>query len=229
MAYKRNWANTPCQPAYGGWQNMSYMEEPVDYEHYDNECMEEECPTGPCLVMLRETAAAERKAIAFYLDAACQICDEEIRGTLLEIAEDEMVHFVMTMRLLSCLDPVQARELSDQDLDVLVSRRPRPQRGSEKLRFSKNSMPTEEDEDEEADAAIEMPSKRDIRTIMLLTTALEDELKSINMYQCFMEQSDNPACHEHFCMLMNEEKAHVAKLIDAIYELTGEPPAIERR
>ncbi len=91
--------------------------------HCDMPCPPEEdmlCPNHPDLCMLRDAAADERGAIADYLECALDTCLDEV---FLDVAEDEMQHYVETMRLISALDPVQAQMLEDEDLGFLTMKK----------------------------------------------------------------------------------------------------------
>jgi hypothetical protein len=70
--------------------------------------------------LLRDTATDERGAIADYLTCAAETCLDEI---FLDVAEDEMQHYVEIMRLISLFDPVQAKMLEEEDLGVLTMER----------------------------------------------------------------------------------------------------------
>lgn len=165
------------------------------------------CPDDPCLIMLRKAAIGERQAIAFYLEGAMVEC--RLSELFLDIAEDETQHFVETMRLISELDCVQANALKEEGLNFLVMRR---------AMIPKWTMNYPVD-----DAKFTLPDPEDMRAICLLTKAITDEFEAINQYQTSMLQSENIACREHFCQLMNDEKEHVAELTAALFKLTDEP------
>lgn len=191
---------------------------------------EELCPDNPCLILLRKAAIAEREDILFYLEAAAAVCGE-LRALFLEAAADEMRHFVMTMRHIAALDPVQAEYLEEEGLDVLLPRRgmqPKWAMGWHPSCHCPHPVMEEEEEDEEEVMVDEFPPEHDMEAICLLTKALVRELEGTNMYQDFMEESCDPMCCHHFCHLMNEEKRHVAAWIAALYDLTDEPPSMER-
>jgi rubrerythrin len=173
----------------------------------------------PCLTMLRKAAMAEREAILFYLDAANMVC-RDLQALFLNVAEDEMRHFVMTMHHISALDPVQAKALEEAGLDVLVM--PRSAVPKWTGGWPPTCSPLQELPEPPAG-----PSAQDMTAICLLTKAINSELAAINLYQGFMEQSASQDCCEHFCQLMNSEKHHVAQFIAALYELTCEPPPLQ--
>ncbi|WP_094602826.1 hypothetical protein SPSIL_028560 [Sporomusa silvacetica DSM 10669] len=171
----------------------------------------EECPNHPDLYLLRDAAADERGAIADYLEcAANNPCVAEV---FMDAAEDEMQHYVETMRLISMFDPVQTEMLEEQDLDYLTMKRP-----ISKAKWVKK-MQAQEDED----VQVIPPHKKDLATIRCLTKAIQDELHAINKYQRYMNEAEEPQVKEHFCELMNEEKEHVAEFTAALFELTHEP------
>lgn len=174
-------------------------------------CSNEECPSSPDLLLLRDAAADERTSIAFYLDAARNSCLPQL---FLDIAEDEMEHYVEIMREVSRLDPVQADIFRAEGLSMLLANRPllKPQA---KTLF----RPKEAD----ADSKVPLPGRKDIPTINLLTKALTDELQAVNKYQQYMQDAENSEVQVLFCHLMNEEKEHVAQLTAALFELTHEP------
>ncbi len=169
----------------------------------------DECPNHPDLYLLRDAAADERGAIADYFSCAAETCLE----VFLDVAEDEMQHFVETMRLISLFDPVQAKMLIEEDLDILTM----------KTRIRKPKWVSSKNIQEEQDVQVTPPNKKDLPAIRCLTKAIQDELHAINKYQQYMNQAKDPRVKEHFCELMNEEKEHVAEFTAALFELTHEP------
>jgi len=167
------------------------------------------CPDNPDLLLLRDAAADERQAIADYLDAARKTCFTEL---FLEVAEDEMKHYVMTMGLLATLDPVQAEEFKKVGLDMLVlDRAPANNWLATTKQMINNNV------------AANVPSKEDIENIQYLTKALNDELHAVNKYQTYMEKAKCESVKYLFCQLMNDEKEHVAEFTDALFCITEEP------
>ena len=171
----------------------------------------DECPNHPDLYLLRDAAADERGAIADYLE--CAVNNPCVAEVFLDVAEDEMQHFVETMRLISIFDPVQMKMLEEEDLDFLTMKRTLNQAE----RMAKSQFQKGED------VEVIPPHKRDIAAIRCLTKAIQDELHAINKYQKYMNIADEPNVKEHFCELMNEEKEHVAEFTAALFELTNEP------
>lgn len=174
---------------------------------------EEECPNHCDLYLLRDAAADERGAIADYLECAILTCRH---GLFLDVAEDEMQHFLETMQLITLFDPVQAEMLEEAGLDELVMMRPS---GRPKW----EAVCSEEDEDIE----VEPPCEKDLPAIRCLTKAIQGELQAINKYQRYMNEAQDERVQEHFCKLMNEEKEHVAEFTAALFEYTHEPLAEE--
>lgn len=175
----------------------------------DTACPVEECPNHPDLLLLRDAAADERNAIAFYLEAARASCMPRL---FLDVAEDEMEHYVELMREISRLDPVQAKTLSDEGLDMLLMTRPlfKPK--------TKAALAPEAD-----DVKVVPPDREDMPTVQLLTRALTDELQATNKYQRYMEMAEEGSVQRLFCHIMNEEKEHIAEFTGALFELTHEP------
>lgn len=171
----------------------------------------EECPNHPDLYLLRDAAADERGAIADYLE--CAVNNPCVAEVFLDAAEDEMQHYIETMRLISMLDPVQAEMLEEQDLDYLTMKRP----------ISKAKSVKKMQAQEEEDVQVIPPHKKDLAAIRCLTKAIQDELHAINKYQRYMNEAEEPQVKEHFCELMNEEKEHVAEFTAALFDLTHEP------
>lgn len=195
---------------------------PPPHEHHHHDGHHEECcPDDPCLIMLRDAAIAEREAILFYLEAAAMLCGD-LRRLFLDTAEDEMRHFVMTMRHISALDSDQAQALEEVGLDDLLM-----QRGMAP-KWAAGWQPDCACPMEAETMAAPMPPEHEpengLTPVCLLTKALTGELEAINKYQKYMEKACDPACCRHFCHLMNDEKEHVASFIAALYDLTGEPP-----
>lgn len=178
-------------------------------------CPTEICPNHPDLLLLRDAAADERNAIAFYLEAARASC---MPNLFLDVVEDEMEHYVEIMREVSRLDPVQAQLFSDEELDILLMTRPlfRPK--------TKAAMVKEA---EAGDVQVTPPNRKEMPTVLLLTRALTDELQAVNKYQRYMETAEDPAVQRLFCHLMNDEKEHIAEFTVALFELTHEPLPLE--
>ncbi|CQR72867.1 Rubrerythrin [Sporomusa ovata DSM 2662] len=181
----------------------------------DLECSTEVCPNHPDLLLLRDAAADERNAIAFYLEAARASC---LPRLFLDVAEDEMEHYVEIMREISRLDPVQAQMLSDVGLDMLLMTRPL---------FKPKTKAAILKESEADDIQIDPPNRKEMPTVVLLTKALNDELQATNKYQRYMEAAETPAVQRLFCHLMNEEKEHIAEFTAALFDLTHEPLPLE--
>lgn len=170
----------------------------------------EECPNHPDLYLLRDAAADERGAIADYLE--CAVSHPCVAEVFLDVAEDEMQHYVETMRLISSLDPVQADMLREEDLDFLTM-------GRANMSKWEYDMPQKETEDPQ----VTPPSKKNLPAVRCLTKALQGELQAINKYQRYMNKAEDADVRDHFCELMNEEKEHVAEFTAALFRLTHEP------
>jgi rubrerythrin len=178
-------------------------------------CPEDICPNHPDLLLLRDAAADERNAIAFYLEAARASCMPRL---FLDVAEDEMEHYVEIMREISRLDPVQAQMFSNEELDMLLMTRPL---------FKPQTKDALRKETEAGDTQIVPPGRKEMPTVVLLTKALNDELQATNKYQRYMETAEDPAVQRLFCHLMNDEKEHIAEFTAALFELTHEPLPLE--
>ena len=174
----------------------------------------DECPNHPDLFLLRDAAADERGAIADYLECAFNTCAHDV---FLDVTEDEMQHYVKTMRLIAYFDPVQAEMLEDENLDFLVMKR--------KMGKAKWKQMEQEDGGEHE---VVIPDKKKKKKIRCLTKAIQDELHAINKYQQYMNQAKEPDVKEHFCELMNEEKEHVAEFTAALFAITHEPLPAEK-
>jgi len=174
---------------------------------------EEDCPNNCDLYLLRDAAADERGAIADYLECGILTCQQEV---FFDVAEDEMQHFIETMRLITLFDPVQADMLEEAGLEELVMRRP-----AGRPKWQLTAM------EESDDVGVEPPCKKDLPAIQCLTKAIQGELHAINKYQCYMNKAQDERVKEHFCELMNEEKEHVAEFTAALFEFTHEPLAAE--
>ncbi|MDR7868540.1 MAG: ferritin-like domain-containing protein [Sporomusaceae bacterium] len=189
-----------CYPAKAGYSCPPSCEPDVD-----------ECPNHPDLYLLRDAAADERGAIADYLTCAAETCMDEL---FLDVTEDEMQHYVETMRLVTLFDPVQAEMFEEEDLGFLVMQRPV---GKPKW------APMKKAPEKEADVAVIPPNKKDLPAIRCITKAIQDELHAINKYQRYMNDAEDSRVKAHFCKLMNDEKEHVAEFTAALFELTHEP------
>lgn len=171
-----------------------------------------ECPNHPDLILLRDAAADEREAIAMYLQAARET---GLTDLFLDVAEDEMQHYVMIMHHISILDPVQAEKLKEEGLNELIM-----SGMMKKMRakwMKKPIMPEPED------VSIPPLDAEEIEAVCYLTKALASQFHAINKYQCYMEKSGSVHNQHLFCHLMNEEKEHVAEFTKAIFEITQEP------
>jgi len=176
----------------------------------------EECPHSPDLLLLRDAAADERDAVLQYMNAAQDNCLKEL---FLDVAEDEMHHYVETMQQIVRLDPVQQEMFQEVNLDMLVMGRPAtPNRPKWHHKPMKQVAAAEDDE-----VLPVIPSARDMAALCHLTAALVGELKAANKYQRYMLEACDPRVKELFCHLMNEEKEHIAEFTAAIYDITGEP------
>jgi len=171
-----------------------------------------ECPNHPDLILLRDAAADEREAIAMYFQAARHTCMTEL---FLDIIEDEMQHYVMIMKHISMLDPVQADKLREEGLNELTM-----SGMMKKMRAKWMQKPVMS---EPEDVAVSPLDDNELEAVCYLTKALVSEFHAINKYQCYMEKSEITHNKHLFCHLMNEEKEHVAELTKAIFEITQEP------
>lgn len=176
-------------------------------------CSTEVCPNHPDLLLLRDAAADERNAIAFYLEAARTSCMPRL---FLDVVEDEMEHYVELMREIARLDPVQAQRLRDEELDSLLLSRPlyKPKTKTAIIQAAE-------------DIQVTPPDRKEMPTVLLLTKALSDELQATNKYQRYMQTGETVAVQRLFCSLMNEEKEHIAEFTAALFELTHEPLPLE--
>ena len=157
----------------------------------DEECVEddESCPTDLDLLLLRQNAIGERKAIAYYLHATTTTS-----GTLSELflntARDEMIHFRKSMILLAKYDPMQALAFKELGINL-----------PDELR--KTSSPSYCSQDK-------------LEIIDLLTKAITDELEAINMYQESYQKAAHDDVKALFCNNSNDEKVHVAEFWKAL-------------
>ncbi|MBP2654063.1 MAG: hypothetical protein H6Q73_1632 [Firmicutes bacterium] len=170
----------------------------------------DECPNHPDLYLLRDAAADERGAIADYFACALDTCLDEL---FLDVAEDEMQHYIETMQLISLFDPVQDKLLEEEKLGFLVMKRP----------VTKPKWAPPKSSQEEQDVKVPPPHKKDLPSIRCLTKAIQDELHAINKYQHYMNQAKDQRVKELFCELMNDEKEHVAEFTAALFKITHEP------
>lgn len=171
----------------------------------------EECPNHPDLCLLRDAAADEREAIAQYLECAADTCWDKI---FFDVTEDEMQHFIEVMRLITCLDPIQAKYFEAEKLWFMEKKRYLSKSSGCKLKYQNF---------EQEEVEVTLPDKNDIPAIACLTKAISAELHAINKYQRYMNQAQNPSVKKLFCKLMNEEKEHVAEFTSALFKITNEP------
>lgn len=207
-------------PKMASGKMMSPLKQHMGMGHMEMEQMEQECmdcPDHPDLILLRDAAIDERTAIAFYLRAAKNTC---LADLFLDVARDEMRHFVMTMHHITMLDSVQAEALEEEELDALVMQRGMPKWDQCPCPMSNDDADT----DIETDAVAE---DEELETIDYLTKAITDELGAINKYQNYMEQAQCEPNQHLFCHLMNDEKEHVAEFTAALFKLTNEPISME--
>lgn len=166
------------------------------------------CPDHPDLLLLRDAAADEREAIALYLEAAKKTDFTEL---FLDVAEDEMHHYVITMKHISMLDNVQTDYLQEENLNMLTM-------GRVQVKWKHKYSVPEPDE-----VLPTLPTEQDLNAIDYLTQALTGELRAINKYQRYIEKAQTEHDKRLFCQLMNDEKEHVAEFTAALFELTHEP------
>ncbi|MBP2652028.1 MAG: hypothetical protein H6Q74_2853 [Firmicutes bacterium] len=171
----------------------------------------DECPSHPDLCLLRDAATDERGAILDYLTCAINTCGFDT--LFLDVAEDEMQHFIKIMQFVTRFDPVQAAELEKENLGFMVMK---PHR-------AKAKPPSPEAVQPDQDVEVTPPNKNDLPAICCLTKALKDELHAINKYQRYMNSAQDCQVKDLFCELMNDEKEHVAEFTATLFTLTHEP------
>ncbi len=171
-----------------------------------------ECPDCCDLLLLRDAAADERNAIAFYLESALEVGCPKL---FFKVAEDEMQHFIAIMQEISRLDRVQAVKLKEACLDILTLPRPLPRQELDWM--------AQVPENERDDGEVNPPTTKDLPSIQALTKALSDEFHAVNKYQTYMEKAEDCEVAELFCKLMNDEKEHIAEFTAALFEITHEP------
>lgn len=176
-----------------------------------------DCPASCDLILLRDAAKDERKAIMYYMQCYWKTC----MNLFLETAEDEIEHFLMLMRLISCYDPIQARCFHAQNLDCLTLTRA----DETSLSYRKNQdRPMKQPQNPlKVDLAVDPPAELDGPCMECLTMALDMEFGAINKYQEYMLKAEHNDVKKLFCCLMNDEKHHVAETIAAIFCITHEP------
>ncbi|MCX7780754.1 MAG: ferritin-like domain-containing protein [Negativicutes bacterium] len=177
---------------------------------------DKECPNNPDLLLLRDAAADERKAVLQYLNAARDNCLAEL---FLDVAEDEMHHYVEIMQQIVRLDSVQADMFREVNLNMMTLGRP-AKNTPKKWNYMNQQNAAAEDAEE---LSVALPDERDMPAICHLTAGLVEEFAATNKYQRYMNEACDPRVKELFCHLMNEEKEHIAEFTAALFDLTGEP------
>jgi len=177
---------------------------------------EMDCPDHPDLILLRDAAADEREAIAFYFEAARHTCMTEL---FLDIIEDEMQHYVMIMHHITMLDPVQAEKLREEGLSELTMNGMMKKMRAKWMQKSGMLQAN--------DVTVTLLDDEELEAVCYLTKGLVSEFKAINKYQCYMKKAETEHNQHLFCFLMNEEKEHVAELTKAIFKITQEPLPLE--
>ena len=180
----------------------------------------EDCPNNPDLLLLRDAAADERKAILDYLNAAKANCLSEL---FLDVAEDEMHHYMEILGHIVRLDPVQKEMFEEVNLDIPPMRKTAAASPKQWNYVKNNVNKLIAEEEAVEDIQLELPPERNMPAICHLTAALIDELHATNKYQRYMNEACDPKVKELFCHLMNEEKEHIAEFTAALFDLTGEP------
>lgn len=173
----------------------------------------DDCPNNPDLLLLRDAAAEERQVIFDYLEAAQNNC---LTDLFLDVAEDEMQHYMEILGHIVRLDPIQRDMFTEVNLDIPPLRKTT---NNTKKTVSKIAAA----EALEEDVQITLPPERNMPAICRLTEALVGELHTTNKYQRYMNEACDPRVKELFCRLMNEEKEHIAEFTAALFDLTGEP------
>lgn len=196
---------------------------------------------NPDLIFLRDDLADEVGAIVGYLECAREVKDRRLSRRFREIARDEEGHYAQLLQMIASLDPVQAEELSKQELSLLATMGYKPQPmpgmpgmqampgmprvpGMQGLPAGNMSCPTcpqhakypaEEDEEEQLKRHYR-PFDRDLEC---LRNALRDELHAINAYQRQIAATHNTAIQNLLTPIMNQEKEHVAEFTKLLLEL----------
>lgn len=167
-------------------------------------------PENPDLLLLRDAAANERETIAFYLKVSQDI--PALADLFNEIAKDEMQHYVMIMRHICMLDPIQAQEMKEV--------------GREELAI----MPRFSDQHElnAAERTFEYAlseSEKNSEGMQYLTDALIEEFLVANKYHTYLKKAEVENNKRLFCWLLNDEKKHIAEFTANLFDFTGEPIA----
>ncbi|MGE5581526.1 MAG: hypothetical protein ACM3X9_03225 [Bacillota bacterium] len=172
----------------------------------------------PDLIFLREDLADELGAIVGYMECASQIKDYRISERFRETAGDETGHYILLMRLLASIDPVQAEELKKQGLVMLTGLQdqalPYGISGSCKGCFSPERSRRESSDHKFYPV--------DERILECLRNAIRDEFHAINAYQKQILATANPAVQSLLAGIMNKEKEHVSEFTRIFYDLYHE-------
>ncbi len=179
---------------------------------------------NPDLLFLRDDIADELGAVVGYLECAKQIKDHRISNRFREVANDETGHFILLMRMVSSLDPVQAEELKKHGLMMLnyypEQVRPYGMPGN-CLGSNQQEWPEryERHHRESSDKKSYYPDERDVEC---LRNAIRDELHAINAYQKQIQETSNQAIKNLLTTIMNKEKEHVSEFTKLFYDMYHE-------
>ena len=198
-------------------KNLDYIHPTQMAKKNVDNCIDDKCPDDCDLLLLRDAAADERDAIAFYLRAGHETC---MSNLFLGVAEDEMHHYAELMQMVNVLDPIQAEMFAEAGVSLTLPRRP-------KAKYHPPVFEKEEEDDDDLEQGLTPPDPNNLERIDLLTKAIRLELMAINKYQRYMMQACHPEVKALFCHIMNEEKEHVAEFTKALFCLTHEPLSSE--
>jgi rubrerythrin len=151
----------------------------------DGPVIPSDCPVNIELVFLRRDIIRQIIAVNYYMKAS-----RDLSGELSEVfraeALDEAQHIILLMRMLAKLDPVQAQEFRQHDVELVITD-PAPEKGN-----------------------LEIDPDRRNAAISYLSKTVKLEAETINEYQEQIAASRNQEVIDLLCIIMNHEKEDLA-------------------
>jgi rubrerythrin len=175
---------------------------------------------------LRTDATNELIAILTYRRFLGESRQHETRHVLEHVINVEIGHFVELMKMIACLDPVQAEEFKRHDLSRILYRTAAPSGPMPSIPGSNMRGRASGDTPPLLADGLTLPHLHDIAAaaddIDRLDMSIEEELTAINGYQEHIEAAMHEQVKTLFAGIMNSEKDHVAMFLEAAFMIAHE-------
>lgn len=154
----------------------------------------------PDLYALRDAAMREKEAFLDYRSHGMTIADPRLSEIFHREAREQAAHFIELNRMISRIDPTQAREFKNRDLAFLVD----GAMADSRMRGSYHGGGREKDPEKWLEA---------------LKDAVDFEYHTINVYQEDATRATHPEVKELLTRIMNHEKDDLAIFIRELCRL----------